>query len=375
MHASNLPAPTTVTFMQPRFIDDLIPLILGAHDHLWTSDLRALCLVSRSWHCFASKRLYQHPELRSYKACTQLSRTLQGNRILETCINSLDIRPDGDQRADMQAIRYLLGLKGITSLKLGGKLAPQTERFLHLVSHPQDVQALHIDGATQDFRSSLTCGPPAALEWDETLAFKFHNLRHLRLSNLELEIVYPSMPYHLPLQSLSLDNVEIDGELPWLAHESWTELDSLSIVTCNEAESNSHVKQMVTCCRNMRKLRYEVTYRSNAQDPIFDGDVPNCTSMREVALGGRFDLPLLETVSQFCPSLEVLVVLGRSAITPGQWKGFLEGQRVSNLMKELVIPWATYTAPFQFQWSDGDVSSVRDVCMKRHIQLLTSGLR
>ncbi|TFL06672.1 hypothetical protein BDV98DRAFT_522196 [Pterulicium gracile] len=361
--------------MQPSFIDDLIPLILGAHDHLWTSDLRALCLVSRSWHHFASKQLYQQPELRSYKACTQLARTFQGNHTLETCITSLDIRPDGNQRADMQAIRYLLGLKGITSLKLGGKLAHQTERFLHLVSHPQDVQSLHIDGATQDFQSSLTCGPPAAFEWDEALAFKFHNLRHLRLASLELEIVYPSTPYHLPLQSLSLDNVVIDGELPWLAHKSWAELDSLSITTCNEAESNLHVKQMITCCRNMRKLRYEVKYRSNAQDPIFDADVPNCTSMREVALGGRFDLPLLETVSQYCPSLEVLVVLGRSAVTPVQWKGFLEGQRVSNLMKELVIPLATYTAPFQFQWSDGDVSSVRDVCMKRRIQLLTSGLR
>jgi hypothetical protein len=354
--------------MHPRLVDDLIPLILDSEDNWWTSDLLSFSLVSRAWLEFVRKRLYRHPQLRSFRACAQLTESLHSTPQLEDHISGLDIQPSAEGTVDMSSVRCLLSLRNVQSLKLGGRLAVQAERCLHLVANPQSITSLHIDGGTSELCSSFLCTSIASLEWDETLAFKFHNLHSLHLSKLELEVVSPSMPYQISLTSLSMDEVSVNGRLSWLAHRSWNSLANLTILTSSESELSSHVKEMVACCRNMRRLQYEVNYRAGPQDPIFDGDLQPCPSIREVALGGRLDYALLGIITQCCPSLEALIISGRPAVSPDQWVTFLESDSAATL-KELSTPWFTYTPPFQFRWSAKQLGEVQDACRERGIRL------
>ena len=188
----------------PRFIDDLVYLILESDDHWWPRDLIRLARVSLAWLGPVQKRLYARPSIRSFRACGLLARTLTENPCLLSLLHGIDMRPsigfDVDDRGlstmEMASLRYILSLDGLKSLTLGGELAVQAERFLHSLVHADAVTELHIDGThCAGYGSHLRCQKAASLEWDEIMAFKFPNLRKLKLCNLELDILHPPMPY------------------------------------------------------------------------------------------------------------------------------------------------------------------------------------
>ena len=62
---------------------------------------------------------------------------------------------------EMQSLRYILGLKGLRSVTLGGDLAVSAERFLHVMTDTRAITSLHIDGhsALPDDENTYAANP------------------------------------------------------------------------------------------------------------------------------------------------------------------------------------------------------------------------
>ena len=194
----------------PHIVDDLIPLFLEGHENWWPRDLLRLALVSLAWVGPIRRLLYAYPRLQSYKSCTLFARTLSGNTNLSPLIQGLDLCPafteDGLTEEDMASLRFVLNLKGLRSMTLGGQLAMQAERFIQMMGSTHTISSLHIDGSY----ISQSCGStslwrPASLRWDDSVAFRFaRSLRTLRLSNIQLSIADADISYALRIRSLIL---------------------------------------------------------------------------------------------------------------------------------------------------------------------------
>jgi hypothetical protein len=294
-------------------------------------------------------------------------------------IHGIDIRPsigfdvdDGGLSAtEMASLRYILGLDGLRSLTLGGELAVQAERFLHSLAHPHTVTELHIDGSVHSVgHSHFRCRKPASLEWDEVIAFKFPNLRKLKLSNLEIDIAYPPMSYDLEVTDLHLDNVDItSGYLPHLFHESWSSLLHLSVIAKTALDLDEHLRLTLDCCGpGLETLHYEVV-DARSDHILFDDPFTMLPSLQHLCLCGIDIQPhTLSVIQEICPNLEDLSVTGRVVrVSPNDWALFLSSGALPSL-RHLSIPWGTYYPPF-VRWSQETCKSVLDATAIRKIQL------
>lgn len=363
----------------PQFIDDLVYLILDSDDHWWPRDLLRLARVSPAWLAPVRKRLYSCPSLRSFRTCGLLARSLSENPYLLNLIHGIDIQPSigfnvdegGLSDTEMASLRYLLSLGGLRSLTLGGELAVQAERFLHSLAHPDTIVELRIDGSAHSAgHSYLRCRKPASLEWDEVVAFKFPNLRKLKLSNLELDILYPPMLYDLEVEELHLDQVDItSGHLPHIFYESWSSLRHLSVIARTASEYDEHMRLTLGCCgSNLESLHYEVV-DARSEHILFDHDSTLLPSLRHLRLSGvDVHSQTLSIIQQTCPNLEDLFVIGRVVrVTSYDWTSFLNSGALPSL-RHLSTPWGTYHPPFT-PWSQETGKLVLDASAARKIKL------
>jgi hypothetical protein len=363
----------------PQFIDDLVYLILGSDDHWWPRDLVRLARVSQAWLAPIQKRLYVCPSLRSFRACGLFARTLIKNPYLKSLLQGIDIRPsigfdvdDGGLSAtEMASLRYILGLDGLMSFTLGGELAVQAERFLHSLAHPHAVVELHIDGSTHSTgHTYFRCRKPASLEWDEVMAFKFTNLRKLRLSNLEIDIAYPPIPYDLEVTDLHLDNVDItSGYLPHLFHESWSSLRHLSVIAKAASDYDEHLRLTLNYCgAGLKVLHYEVV-DARSDHILFDDASAVLPSLQHLRLCGVDIQPhMLSVIQKVCLNLEDLSITGRVVrVSSTDWALFLSSGALP-FLRHLSTPWGTYHPPF-VRWSEEISKSLLDASAIRKIKL------
>lgn len=354
---------------RPCFIDDLVPVILESNKNWWPMDLVRLAQVSSGWLGPARRMLYASPSLYTFIACKQFARAISDNPSLSCLVHGIEICPVLDPYhlsiGDPRIIRSILALEGLRSVTLGGHLAIRAERFLHLLIDPYEVRELHVDGSL--LSTSLTFHP--SLEWDEVLATKFTCLRKLRLTNIDLDIIHPSIPYHLQLRELILDNVNITaGYVPHLFHDT-SSLDRLCVISKSAGDFDDQIVFVLVSCA-VRSLEYEVQLGPPAHSLIFNNVGPSSSSLRCLRLQGvQVNLETLASVSQSCINLEELSILGRTtSISPSEWAEFI-GSGVLSSLRCLGVPWGTYHPPFR-EWSGPAVDLVHRAAVLRNVQLM-----
>ena len=355
----------------PWFVDDLIPVILESNKNWWPRDLVRLAQVSSGWLGPVRRLLYASPRLHSFHACKQFARTLSDNPSLPSLIHGIDLCPAAldDHHPcirEPKIIRSILALEGLQSVTLGGHLAIRAERFLHLLIDPFEVRELHVDGSL--LSTSLSFHP--SLEWDEVLATKFTCLTRLRLTNMDLDIIYPSIPLRLQLRELILDNVNITaGYLSQLLHNT-SSLDRLCVNSKSAAEFDDQIVFVLAGCA-VRFLEYETQFDLAAHTLTFNNVPPFSSFLRCLRLQGvHANLETLASLSQSCLNLEELSILGRTiSILPSEWVEFISSGVLSSL-RCLGVPWGTYYPPFT-QWSRPAVDLVHKAAVLRNVQLIT----
>ncbi|KAF9457098.1 hypothetical protein BDZ94DRAFT_1176304 [Collybia nuda] len=361
------------SFTTSRIVDDLIPFILEGNDHWWPRDLIRLSQVSQAWLGPARRILYASPALHSFNACSQLARTLSDNPSLCSLVKEIDLRPISRNSSvstqpgikEGAGVRFILGLEGLESVTLGGYLAFGAERFLHSLGDPYIVRYLHIDGSLAE--DSLSARP--SLEWDESLAFKFQSLRILRLTSLELDIIYPSIPYQLSICEFILDNVTItSGFLSHLLCET-PSLERLCMLTKDASEYDEHLKLVLGIC-NIQILEYETQTDLPFHHTIFNGDT-HLPSLRCLRLNGvHIDTDSLHAIGQSCRNLEELSIFGRTVnIHPQDWVDFLKSGNPSSL-HNLGLPWGTNRPPFM-KWHNTARQEILAAAAHRRIHVFS----
>jgi len=351
---------------RPYLIHDLVEPILNSTEHWWPCDLTRLAQVSSSWLHPVRRFLYAAPRITTFRSCSCLARTLEGNPALLRYIKGIELCPtstDEDSvtrdkaRAD---VRFILGICGPSSITLGGELASVAGRLLFAISDPESVQELHIDGR-QSSRASL--------EWDESFSFRFSNIKKLRLTNLELEIFPTSFPSSIKsVQQLVLDNVSLRGG--YLSHvfSELSPLRKLFVRSENDADATIYVRDALIRCM-VEELEYEVQSDSASPFPLED-DMPDLTSLRSLRLFGfDVDCDSLAFLQAKCPNLVELVVVSRgTAVHPVEWISFIEGNALPSL-RHLGLPWGTKHPPF-IRWPQSMENTICMIASLKGIDLL-----
>ncbi|KAI0778021.1 hypothetical protein BD413DRAFT_608692 [Trametes elegans] len=357
-------------------VDDLIPSILESDDHWWPRDFQRLALVSQAWVFPVRKRLYACPSLRSYRACRLLARTFTENLDLLSHVRRLELRPISDgttmlNEQEMQSLRYILTLKGLRSITLGGDLAVAAQRFLSVMYDTRNVTELHIDGyLILGGRSPILSPVIPSLEWDDVMAFRFPNLRTLTLSNVLLAIIPPMMDRPSGLTHLTLNNVDIDlGVLPDICHGSWATLRQLEVIGGNAVEQDDGIRAMLDVCANIETFHYEAP-DAFSHLPVFDEEPPSCPSLRKLCISGLDATSrTLQAIAQCCPKLEDLAVLGRVHRIPlEEWASYIASDALP-FLRRLIVPAGTNHPPFTF-WSPAEHEGLLEVCDARGIALV-----
>ncbi|KAF8649730.1 hypothetical protein AX16_005502 [Volvariella volvacea WC 439] len=345
---------------RPRFIDDLVPLILECHDYWWPRDFCRLAQVSSAWLWHVRKRLYAQPVVNSYHSATLLSDALSHNPHLSSLIQGLRLLPVASHRhasRDLGGVRFLLGLGGLRSITLGGDLSEGAERFLQLVADPQHVEQLHVTGSL--LMGSV--GSMPSLEWSDTMAMFFPNLKQLRLSHIELDIVPPSIPYQLHLTDLTLDQVSIvGGFLSHLVHDS-KKLGQLRVSTDSSADMDEQIGLLFDTCA-VDTLAYEVCAGNPAPSPeIFSSDSATTLSeLRRVCLKvDAIDWEALQRICERCRNLEELEISCHRMIA------------VPLLQWEALIGEARSLRRFGVPRKTEGLEGLRTVCRQRNIDLFS----
>ena len=358
----------------PYFIHDLVSLILESNDHWWPRDLASLSRVSLAWLEPARRLLYATPRIYHFQACSKLARTLSDNPSLAHLVKGVDLQPllrgadqhFGEFRASLKSI---LALDGLQSITLGGYLAIKAERFLNIVGDPSSVTSLHIDGSQLSHLSASFSSP--SLEWDESIAFKFPSLEKLRLTDIELEIMFPSIPYQLHLSDLALENVTItDGYLCHLLHET-PSLSRLCIQSGSALDFDEQIKLVLASCA-VQTLEYEVRREQPISFTIFDTNSANLLSMRSLRLAGiPADSHFLALISQQCRNLEELIIVGRTVrILPHDWVTFITTRLLSSL-RTIGLSWGTNHPPF-VAWCASTKQTIFQAAASQDIQIVAS---
>lgn len=355
-----------------RLVNDLIPIILELNEeHWWPSDYYQFALISNAWLGPTRRYLYRCPAIRTSRSYALLARTLIEYPHLGSLVGGIDLRPSRTtthshcsfSEDEASGLRYILGLRGLRSLTLGGHLSIRAERFLYMLQHSQDISYLHIDG------SDCIHNPSPSLEWDEIIATKLPRLRELRLSKLRLTIIPPTIPlYPFRIQAIYLQNIElVDGILPDICQESWKTVHTLAIIA--KSAENPDVEQILwtlESCRSLECFEYEIQ-ESGIQEHIFDGEAISYPSLRSLRLS---DTPLnfrtLSAIGTLCSNLQELSVHGRAArVTSEEWTLFLRSGALP-LLQKLSICAGTNHPPFSF-WDAGAKRGVFAACADRQI--------
>ncbi|KAF9569761.1 hypothetical protein CPC08DRAFT_701639 [Agrocybe pediades] len=352
----------------PVFIDDLVPLILQADDHWWPRDLATIASLSSTWLYYARKRLYQYPIIQSFSAAVKLATSLETNPLLESLVRGISLQPVGcerrPQKQELWAVRSLLGLDGLQRVTLGGELAVKAERFLRLISNPDDLQELHIDGSL--LRERLNS--PPSLEWDESLAFSLPNITKLRLTHVELDIAQASIPIPSSITSIVLEDVHIvNGHISQLLNGRKS-LDRLHLTTSDPTAFQEQLRLVLASCV-VACLHYETQKETKHSDIPFDIEAENLQSLRCLHLNGHFvDINILTAINETCRGLVELAVLGRAVrVSTEEWAHLLQSGAFSSL-RRLGLPWGTNEPPF-CRWPPAAVAQIQEACNFRKIPL------
>ncbi|KDR85190.1 hypothetical protein GALMADRAFT_218272 [Galerina marginata CBS 339.88] len=354
-----------------EFIDDLIPLILEANDNWWPRNLASLSTVSSTWLFYTRKRLYPSPTIHSFPAATLLARSLAENPQLTSLVKRIHLRPvmpemssRRPQPQELRSLRFLLGIEGLQHITLGGELSVKAERFLRLISNPDTLQELHIDGSS--LCSRLSARP--SLEWDESLAFGFPNLNKLRLAEVELDIIPPSMPFPSPITNLTLENVHIiSGHLVHLLGDCQV-LERLHVTTSDPVASEEQLRLVLASC-TVGCLHYESQKDNTSDRFVLDINPASAASLRCLHLKGLFvDLGVLNVVNEMYRNIVELVISGRAVrVSPGEWARFIRSGAFSSV-RRLGLPWGTNHPPF-LVWRRGDIEEIENACSSRKIPI------
>lgn len=323
----------------PRFINDLVPLILESEDSWWPRHLCRLALVSSVWLGPVQRVLYRSPTLYAFRSCVKLAQSLSDNEALQPLIKYLDMRPTSEELldgrvgpGDFVAIRHLLRLDGLRSITLGGLLSVGAERFLQTIAYPELIEKVHIDGCSPE--DSPNSQP--SLEWGETLACMFCNLKKLCLTNVELDIIPSSIPYTLQLTDLELIHTNIiGGFLKQLLHET-TSVGRLRIVTGKPMDEQ--ITTLLESC-SVGTLEYEVERDTQAAPTeIFAANTPTLGALRCLQLKGMMiDLETLNLITERCRGLEGLCVGGRGLVVGAtEWTEMMGG--LPRSLQRLALP-------------------------------------
>jgi hypothetical protein len=253
-------------------------------------------------------------------------------------------------------LRILLALEGLNCVTLGGELAVKAARFLKLIAVPDAVDELHIDGSLVGHR--LSC--PPLLEWDESMAFQFPNLRKLRLTRVELVISPPSIRrFPLSISSLYLENVNITyGFLPHLLNGA-PSLEQLHVNTKDAAVYDEQIQLVLASCA-VGHLHYEVERERHANALVLDGETYNTKALHCLHLRGLFvDLGFVTGISMMCRNLVELVVCGREVrVGAEEWTKLIKSGGFDSV-RRLGLPWEN--------WKNEEVEQVRTACVSRGI--------
>lgn len=328
----------------PQLVEDLVPLILESSDIWWPRDLCRLARISSTWLEPVRRRLYNHPVLYTFETCNNLATALQKNPYLASLIHGLNLRPMNDEYStskrslakELMGIRHLLSLNGLECITFAGQLSVSAERFLMMISEPNNLERLCFDGTL--LQDSLSRTP--SIDWGGSFACMFPNLKSLVLRNMELEIT-PPIPYRLCIKELVLDHVTITcGFLTHILDESGG-LGQLSVSTDDSSTYGEQIRSL------MHHLQIDSLY--------YDGDdcggvtvdemgfaslnaPPHLAELRGLHLKGfRMDWEALTMIRDRCRELEELAVVGeRVQVTPSEWVEFV--QHGSGSLRRLEVP-------------------------------------
>ncbi|KIK04275.1 hypothetical protein K443DRAFT_676036 [Laccaria amethystina LaAM-08-1] len=357
----------TVKPYTARLIDDLIPLILDSNDHWWPRDFLRLATVSPSWLFYVRKRLYAFPTIYTFPACALLARTLSANPSLIPLISGLNLRPmvmldDCSQKLDMSGLHHLLALD-LRRLTFGGRLSLNAARFLSLLSNPYAVNDLHIDGS---LLADSLCSRPS-VEWDESMTFRFPNLKRLQLTHLDLDII-PSISCPLPASQLVLEDVDITGGFI-CQMTNGASIDFLHVLTKRAEEFDEQIRLVLDSCR-VGCLEYEVRGEVPSTRFIIDAASPNYPFLHGLHLRGlQVDVGTLIGIEARCQNLVELTVCGRMVrVTAKEWSELISCGSFGSL-KRLGLPGGTNSPPF-VTWPSAAARGIHDACASRNMRLL-----
>jgi hypothetical protein len=259
------------------------------------------------------------------------------------------------ENSALSSLRSLLALKGLNRVTLGGELAVKAERFLKLLAVPDVVDEIHIDGSLVAHR--LSC--PPSLEWDESMAFQFPNLRKLRLTRVELDISPPSVQFPLAISSLHLEDVNIShGFLPHLLNGTQS-LEHLHVHTKDAAVYDEQIRLVLASCA-VECLHYEVERERHGNNFVLDGETCDTKALHCLHLQGHFvDLVFATGISMMCRNLIELVVCGREVRVGAEEWATLIARGGFESVRRLGLPWGS--------WSNEEVEQVRSACVSRGI--------
>ena len=270
---------------------------------------------------------------------------------------------DDCSQKDMGGIRHLLTLD-LPRLTFGGQLSRKAERFLNLLSNPEAVNDLHIDGT---LLADSLCSRPS-LEWDENMTFRFPNLKRLRLTHLDLDIIPPSISYPLPASQLVLEAVDISGGYICQMINGGS-IDFLHVLTKGAEEFDEQIRLVLDSC-SVGCLEYEVRGEVPSTRFIIDAASPDYPFLHGLHLRGlQVDVGTLIGIEARCQNLVELTVCGRMVrVTAKEWSELI-GSGSFGSLKRLGLPWGTNSPPF-VPWPSAAVRGIHDACASRNMRLL-----
>ncbi|KAH6917192.1 hypothetical protein BKA70DRAFT_1367692 [Coprinopsis sp. MPI-PUGE-AT-0042] len=357
---------------KPRLVDDLIPLILESRVDWWTPrEYTRLSLISPAWRYYVQKRLYAFTILRTFKSCELLGRTLRDNPSLAELVKGVELRPKYDPEEGMtgehfQAIQLLLGLEGLQQLTLGGNvLSVKAERLLNAVAFPESIVQLAVEG-------DATSSRQGSLELAEDFWQRFSSVRTLSFVNMSVTLdIAPEPVIPPPIKHAILMNCDI-SLCHLLAGSSLDLLDIQADCSCEHYHDLQQILHNTDICE-VKALRYTVTKECRESDGTFlhsPAGITTAPTLRSLHLDGHFiDQDILNALRLY-PSLEELIVGGRSIrITSQEWADFIGSGLLSSLQR-LRLPGGTSWPPYA-KWSAEELEVIRLCCSSRQVCLLT----
>ncbi|KAG6845962.1 hypothetical protein H0H87_011010 [Tephrocybe sp. NHM501043] len=350
--------PLSKSLQRSPFVEDLVYMILESSDHWWPADLVQLSRVSSAWLEPVRRRLFAEPSVLSFRSCARLAQALSANPSLVNLVKGIELRPmPGADRyissQDRASLNSILATEGLLHITLGGLLSVRAERFLHRIADPQSISSVHIDGS-----SMAHCLSPAdcpSLEWDESIAFQFSGLKTLRLTNIELAVSTPSIPYQLQISHLHFDHVTITrGFISQLLHETPT-LSCLRVRTAHASELDEQVRCVLDSCA-VELLEFEADVEGPLAHPIFDNNSSSLRTLRLVNV--HVDIDTINLIEEHCRWLEDLSILGRTVtVLPREWISFIHSGKLIHL-RSLQLP---CRSRLSVQWSGSAIDELMKV--------------